>query len=160
MGRDPSADPSRDLVFIPTGSASPDYYGGLRPGKDLHANSVVALRASTGQFVWGFQVVHHDLWDYDVAAAPVLFTLRSRGKEIPAVAVTTKQGHLFVLDRTTGKPLLPVEERPVPPSKVSGESAWPTQPFPVATPNLVGSTAMSADSAWGISPEIAQCVAP
>ena len=148
-----SADPSRDLVFIPTGRASPDYFGGLRPGKDLYANSVVALRASTGQFVWGFQVVHHDLWDYDVAASPVLFTWRSGGKEIPAVAVTTKQGHLFVLDRVTGKPLLPVEERPVPASKVAGESSWPTQPFPVATPNLVGSTAMAADSAWGITPD-------
>jgi len=148
-----SADPARDMVFIPTGSASPDYYGGLRPGKNLNANSVVTLRASTGEFVWGFQVVHHDLWDYDVAAEPALFTLRRDGKDIPAVAVTTKQGHLFVLDRLTGKPLLPVEERPVPPSRVAGESAWPTQPFPVATPNLVGSTTMSADSAWGLTPE-------
>ncbi|HYN82764.1 MAG TPA: pyrroloquinoline quinone-dependent dehydrogenase [Gemmatimonadaceae bacterium] len=148
-----SADPARDLVFIPTGSASPDYYGGLRPGKDLYANSVVALRASTGHFVWGFQVVHHDLWDYDVAASPALFTWRRDGKETPAVAIATKQGHLFVLDRLTGKPLLPVEERPVPASKVTGESAWPTQPFPVATPNLVGSTAMAADSAWGVSAE-------
>ena len=148
-----SADPSRDLVFIPTGSASPDYFGGLRPGRNLYANSVVALRASSGEFIWGFQVVHHDLWDYDVAAEPVLFTLHRDGKDIPAVAVTTKQGHLFVLDRLTGKPLLPVEERPVPPSRVAGETAWPTQPFPVATPNLVGNTTMSADSAWGLTPE-------
>ena len=148
-----SADPARDLVFIPTGSASPDYYGGLRPGRDLHANSVIAIRASTGEFVWGFQAVHHDLWDYDVAAEPALFTLHRDGRDIAAVAVATKQGHIFVLDRETGKPLLPVEERPVPASTVAGESAWPTQPFPVATPNLVGSTTMSADSAWGITPE-------
>ena len=148
-----SSDPARDLVFIPTGSASPDYYGGLRPGKNLHANSVVALRASTGEFVWGFQVVHHDLWDYDVAAEPALFTLHRDGRDIPAVAVTTKQGHLFILDRLTGKPLLPVEERPVPPSTVSGETAWPTQLFPVATGNLLGSTTVTADSAWGLTPE-------
>ena len=148
-----SADPARDMVFIPTGSASPDYYGGLRPGKNLHANSVVALRASTGEFIWGFQVVHHDLWDYDVAASPALFTFHRDGKNIPAVAVTTKQGHLFVLDRLTGRPLLPIEERPVPSSRVTGETAWPTQPFPVATPNLVGSTTMSPDSAWGLTSE-------
>ncbi len=148
-----SADPERDLVFIPTGSASPDYYGGLRPGKDLWANAVVALRASTGEFVWGFQVVHHDLWDYDVAAEPALFTLRRDGKEIPAVGVTTKQGHVFVLDRLTGKPLLPVEERSVPQSHVTGEVAWPTQPFPVATANLVGSTTITLDSTFGITPE-------
>ncbi|MEO7501096.1 MAG: pyrroloquinoline quinone-dependent dehydrogenase [Gemmatimonadaceae bacterium] len=148
-----SADPARDMVFIPTGSASPDYYGGLRPGKNLHANSVVALRASTGEFIWGFQVVHHDLWDYDVAASPALFTFRRDGRDIPAVAVTTKHGHLFVLGRLTGRPLLPVEERPVPPSRVAGEAAWPTQPFPVATPNLVGSTTMNADSTWGLTPE-------
>ncbi len=148
-----SSDPARDLVFIPTGSASPDYYGGLRPGKNLYANSVVALRASTGEFIWGFQVVHHDLWDYDVAAEPALFTLRRDGRDIPAVAVSTKQGHLFVLDRLTGKPLLPVEERPVPQSSIAGESASPTQPFPVATGNLLGSTVMSADSTWGLTPD-------
>ena len=148
-----SSDPERDLVFIPTGSASPDYYGGLRPGRNLYANSVVALRASTGEFVWGFQVVHHDLWDYDVAAEPALFTFHSDGRDVLGVAVTTKQGHLFVLDRLTGKPLLPVEERPVPASMVTGESAWPTQPFPVATGNLVGSTTMTADSTWGLTDE-------
>ncbi|HVD59739.1 MAG TPA: pyrroloquinoline quinone-dependent dehydrogenase [Gemmatimonadaceae bacterium] len=149
-----SGDPSRDLVFIPTGSASPDYFGGLRPGMDLYANSVVAIRASTGKFVWGFQVVHHDLWDYDVAASPTLFTWRSNGREIPAVAITTKQGHLFILDRETGKPILPVEERPVPKSNVNGETSWPTQPFPVATPNLVtGNGAPTADTAWATTDE-------
>src|SRR5207247_1356669 len=106
-----SVDPARDLVFVPVGSASPDYYGGARPGDNRWANSVVALRASTGQFIWGFQVVHHDLWDYDVPAQPVLFTLRRGSARIPAIAVATKMGHLFILDRLTGKPLFPVEER-------------------------------------------------
>ncbi|MDQ3696566.1 MAG: pyrroloquinoline quinone-dependent dehydrogenase [Gemmatimonadota bacterium] len=148
-----SADPGRDLVFVPTGSASPDYYGGVRPGKNLHANSVVALRASTGAVVWGFQVVHHDLWDYDVAAQPVLVTLRRDGRDVPAVAVATKVGHIFLLHRETGVPLLPIEERPVPRSTIPGEEAWPTQPFPVATPNLVGPTDVTPDDAWGLTPE-------
>jgi len=104
-----STDPERDLVFVPTGSASPDFFGGERPGANAHANSVVALRASTGRLVWAFQVVHHDLWDYDVPAQPVLFTLRRGGSALPAVAVGTKMGHLFILDRRTGAPLFPVE---------------------------------------------------
>ena len=95
-----SVDAERGLVFIPTGSASPDYFGGLRPGDDKWANSVVALKAATGEFVWGFQVVHHDLWDYDVASQPVLFTWRD---ETPAVAITTKMGRVFVLNRVTGR---------------------------------------------------------
>jgi quinoprotein glucose dehydrogenase len=122
-----SVDPARDLVFIPTGSASPDFFGGLRPGDNRHANSVVALRVSTGRLVWSFQVVHHDLWDYDVAARPELIEIGGN----PAVAVLTKLGHYFVLDRLTGRPLLPVEERPVPKSDVPGESPSATQPFPV-----------------------------
>ncbi|HYO82404.1 MAG TPA: PQQ-binding-like beta-propeller repeat protein [Bryobacteraceae bacterium] len=122
-----SADEQRDLVFIPTGSASPDFYGGLRPGDNRHANSVVALKGSNGEFVWSFQVVHHDLWDYDVAARPELIDVAGR----PAVGVLTKIGHYFLLDRLTGKPLLPVEERPVPKSDVEGESASTTQPFPL-----------------------------
>src|SRR5262249_6178922 len=109
-----AADAARDLVFLPTGSASPDFYGGVRPGDNRHANSVVALRASTGQLVWSFQVVHHDLWDYDVASQPALIEFRGR----PAVAVNTKMGNLFVLDRETGKPLHTVEERAVPKSDV------------------------------------------
>src|SRR5437773_1048780 len=115
-----STDPERDLVFVPTGSASPDFFGGERPGANAHANSVVALRASTGRLVWAFQVVHHDLWDYDVPAQPVLFTLRRGGSALPAVAVGTKMGHLFILDRRTGAPLFPVEERAVPGSDVPG----------------------------------------
>jgi quinoprotein glucose dehydrogenase len=122
-----SADAGSGLVFVPTGSASPDFYGGLRPGENRYANSVTALKASTGKLVWSFQVVHHDLWDYDVASRPELIEVN--GKR--AIGVLTKMGHFFALDRLTGKPLLPVEERPVPKSGIPGESASPTQPFPV-----------------------------
>jgi quinoprotein glucose dehydrogenase len=124
-----AADPERDLVFVPTGSASPDYYGGERRGANLYANSLVALRASTGERVWHFQVVHHDLWDYDVASPPALATLSKDGREIPVVLQTTKTGQLFVLNRETGEPVFPVVERPAPKSTVPGEEAWPTQPF-------------------------------
>jgi quinoprotein glucose dehydrogenase len=148
-----SADPERDLLFIPTGSPSPDFYGGLRPGDNRHANSVVALRGSTGQFVWAFQTVHHDLWDYDVAAQPVLVSLRREGREIPAVVQATKMGFLFVLHRETGEPLFPVEERPVPQSTVPGEKTWPTQPFPVRPPPLMPMEPLRPGDAWGIDAE-------
>jgi len=121
-----SVDLERDLVFIPTGSASPDFFGGLRPGDNRYANCVVALKTSTGQFVWSFQVVHHDLWDYDVASRPELVDFKGK----PAVAVLTKIGHYFVLQRDTGEPLLPVEERAVPKSSIEGEAASASQPFP------------------------------
>jgi len=123
-----SVDAERDLVLIPTGSASPDFYGGLRPGDNRYANCVIALRASTGRLLWSFQVVHHDLWDYDVASRPE--PIEFGGK--PAVGVLTKIGHYFVLDRLTGKPLLPVQERPVPHSDVEGERAARTQPIPAS----------------------------
>jgi quinoprotein glucose dehydrogenase len=125
-----SADTARDLVFLPVGSASPDFYGGERRGDNHYSSSVVALRASTGAFVWAFQVVHHDIWDYDVPAQPVLFGLKRNGVTIPAVAVATKMGHVFILDRRTGTPLFQVEERPVPATDVPGEATSPTQPFP------------------------------
>jgi quinoprotein glucose dehydrogenase len=112
--------------------ASPDYYGGERLGDNLFSDSVVALRADTGALVWHFQTVHHDLWDYDVASPPILFDWRNDGRTIAAIGVASKTGHLFVLDRETGKPLIPVEERPVPKSDVPGEEASPTQPFPTA----------------------------
>jgi quinoprotein glucose dehydrogenase len=121
-----SVDVARGLVFIPTGSASPDFFGGTRPGDNHHANSVVALRTADGKFVWSFQVVHHDLWDYDVASRPELIDVQGK----PAIGVLTKMGHYFALDRLTGKPLLPVEERAVPKSDVEGETASPTQPVP------------------------------
>jgi len=145
-----SADTARDLVFIPVGSASPDFYGGERLGDNKYANSVVALRASTGAFVWAFQVVHHDLWDYDVPAQPVLFTLRRGGASIPAVAIGTKMGHVFVLDRRDGKPLFPVEERQVPPSDVPGEKASPTQPFPPPAFRIAPES-LSASNAFGVT---------
>jgi quinoprotein glucose dehydrogenase len=120
-----AADPARDMVFVPTSSASPDYFGGERLGRNDYANSIVALRASTGKVLWHFQTVHHDLWDYDNASPPLLATVRGQ----PAVIQTTKTGMMFVLNRDTGRPIFPVEERPVPASTVPGERAWPTQPF-------------------------------
>ncbi len=116
-----SVDSQHDLVFVPTGSASPDYYGGIRRGDNRWANSVVALRASTGAFVWGFQVVHHDLWDYDVASQPALIAWRDG---TPAVVINTKMGHVFVLNRLTGAPLLPVEERSVPGARSCFPATW------------------------------------
>ena len=142
-----SADPEHDLVFIPTGSASPDYYGGIRKGDNKWANSVVALRASTGKFVWGFQVVHHDLWDYDVASQPTLFRWKDA---TPAMVINTKMGRVFVLNRLTGTPLLPVEERSVPKTDIAGEESAPTQPF--STSSLVPE-GVSANDAWGPTPE-------
>lgn len=147
-----SADPARDLVFVPTGSASPDFFGGARLGQNLYANSVVALRASTGQVVWHFQVVHHDLWDYDVPAQPVAFTLHRGGRDVAALAVATKMGHLFILDRTSGVPLVPVTEQPVPQSDVEGEQTWPTQPFPPPAYRFVSESLPVAD-VFGLTPE-------
>jgi quinoprotein glucose dehydrogenase len=143
-----AADPARDLVFIPTGSASPDYFGGARPGDNKWANAIVALKASTGEFVWGFQVVHHDLWDYDVPSQPSLIEYRGR----PAVVVTTKIGHVFVLDRVTGKPLHAVNERKVPASDIPGENASPTQPVPEWSAMVP--QRLTAGDAWGATAEM------
>jgi quinoprotein glucose dehydrogenase len=147
-----SADAARDVVFVPVGSASPDFYGGERLGQNLFANSLVALRASTGTVVWHFQVVHHDLWDYDIPAQPVLFTLHRGGRDILAVAQPTKMGFLFILNRETGEPLFPVEERRVPASDVPGEEAWPTQPFPTRPTPLVP-IQLTAEDAFGVTGE-------
>ena len=144
-------DTARDLIFVPTGSASPDYYGGLRPGDDKWANSVVALDAKTGKVAWGFQLVHHDLWDYDTASPPLLATITNHGVRVPVVIQGNKTGYLYVLNRDNGKPVFPVEERRVPPSDVAGEMASPTQPIPVAPPPL-SPQRMSADEAWGPTP--------
>src|SRR3954468_6963191 len=130
------ADPARNLVFVPTSSPSPDYFGGERLGDDLFTDSVVALRADTGARVWHFQTVHHDLWDYDVASPPILFDWQKDGRTVAAVGIASKTGHFFVLDRATGQPLIPVEERAVPKSDVPGEEASPTQPFPTAPRSL------------------------
>ena len=144
-----AADPERDLVFVPTSSPSPDYYGGERLGDNRYGNSIVALRASTGRVVWHFQTVHHDLWDYDNAAPPTLVTITRAGREIPAVLQATKTGQLFVLHRETGEPIFPVEERAVPASDVAGERASPTQPFsslPALSPHR-----LTADQAFGMN---------
>jgi quinoprotein glucose dehydrogenase len=147
-----SVDAKRGLVFLPTGSASPDYHGFKRPGDNKWANSVVALSAKTGEFVWGFQLVHHDMWDYDTASQPVLAELRKQNSEIPVVIAGNKTGNLFVLNRETGVPVFGVEERPVPKSDATDEVASPTQPFPLAPPSLVPQT-LTADDAWGINPQ-------
>ncbi len=147
-----SVDEERNLVFIPTGCSSPDYYGGNRLGDNLYANSIVALDASTGKMVWHFQVVHHDIWDYDIAAQPMLIDIIRDSRKIPAVAVGTKMGHIFILDRTTGKPLFPIEERDVPVSDIKGEQSSRTQPFPIR-PKPLGLQEVSAKDAWGPTPE-------
>ena len=131
-----SVDQTRGLVFLPIGSPAYDFYGGDRKGENLFGNSLVALNAATGKLVWYFQTVHHDLWDYDLPAQPSLITVRHNGRLVPAVVQITKMGFVFVFDRVTGKPLFPVEERPVPQSDVPGEATWPTQPFPVKPPAL------------------------
>ncbi len=146
-----TVDAARGLVFVPTGSASPDYYGGLRPGDDKWANSVVALHAKTGKLAWGFQLVHHDLWDYDTASPPLLTTIPHDGKQVDVVVQGNKTGFLYVLDRDTGAPVFPVEERAVPKSDVPGEVASPTQPIPVVLPALAPQH-LSADEAWGPTP--------
>ncbi len=131
-----SVDVERGMVFLPLGSPAYDFYGADRKGKNLFGNSLVALDAATGKLRWHFQMVHHDVWDYDLPAQPNLVTVRRNGRVIPAVSQVTKMGFVFVLDRLTGKPLFPVEERSVPKSDVPGEATWPTQPFPLKPPPL------------------------
>ncbi len=146
-----SADEERGLVFVPTGNPSPDSYGGQRDGIDYYGSSTVALDAETGELVWHFQSVHHDVWDYDVGSQPTLFQIEGVGGGAPAVAQATKMGHVFLLDRETGEPLYPVEERPVPQDGVPGETLSPTQPFPTHPPPL-HPTEVTSDSAWGFTP--------
>lgn len=129
-----SVDPERGWVFVPTGSAAFDFWGGNRKGRNLFANTLLALDAATGERVWHFQAVRHDLWDRDLPATPNLLTLRRDGRRVDAVAQITKSGHVFVLDRETGEPLFPVEEVEVPASDLDGEEAWPTQVLPVEPP--------------------------
>ena len=146
-----SADPERDLVFVPTASAAPNFYGGTRPGDNRWANSVVALKAQSGEVAWAFQTIHHDVWDWDVPAAPIVADLNIDGETVPVVIVLTKQSLVFVLNRDTGEPVYEVEERPVPTDGVPGEVLSPTQPFPVKPPPLM-QTSISPDDAWGLSP--------
>jgi quinoprotein glucose dehydrogenase len=145
-----AVDDERGLVFVPTGSASPDFYGGERPGDDRWANSLVALRASSGEFVWGRQLVHHDLWDYDLAAQPMLVDVDHAGAKVAAVVQLTKTGQVFVFVRDSGEPLFPIEERPVPQTAVAGEKPSPTQPFS-ALPPLVPHAAVTPGDAVGFT---------
>jgi quinoprotein glucose dehydrogenase len=123
-------DTNTGVMYIPTGTARYDFYGGNREGKNLYANSINAIDATTGKHLWSFQVVHHDLWDFDIPQAPKLMTIHKDGKDIPVVIQATKFGYIYVLDRRNGKPIWPIKETPVPKSDVPGEKAWPTQPVP------------------------------
>lgn len=147
-----SADEQRNLVFLPTTSPSPDFYGGERLGDNLFANSIVALDASTGELEWHFQTVHHDLWDYDIASQPLLIDINKNGKQVPVVVQATKMGHVFVLNRETGRPVFSVEERSVPQTGVPGERSAATQPFPVRPAPLHNSEV----NIWNYSKEHAE----
>jgi quinoprotein glucose dehydrogenase len=148
-----SVDESRGLVFLPTSSPSPDFWGGKRPGNNEHANSVVALRIETGELVWAFQTVHHDVWDYDLPAQPTLVRIDTGGDQRDVVIQPTKHGFVFVLDRDTGKPVWPVEERSVPQGAAGGEQLSPTQPFPTHVPALTLQT-ISTDDALSLLPSL------
>jgi quinoprotein glucose dehydrogenase len=145
-----SVDAKRGWVFLPTSSPSPDFFGGLRPGDNRHANSVVALDGPTGKLIWSFQTVHHDVWDYDLPAQPGLYTITLDGKPRDVVVQVTKTGMVFVLDRDTGEPVIPVEERPTPQGGAPGETLSPTQPFPVR-PGLLVPDRAKADDAFGVT---------
>ncbi len=125
-----AVDEKRGIVYVPTGSVGGDFYGGVRKGQNLYANSLLALDAATGSYIWHYQTIHHDLWDRDLPANPNLITLHHNGKVIDAVAQITKHGYIFIFDRTNGEPLFPINEVPVPASDLPGEEAWPTQPIP------------------------------
>ena len=145
-----SVDAERGLVFLPTSTASPDYYGGERPGNNEHANSVVALDARNGNVVWAYQIVHHDVWDYDLPSQPGLYEIWQDGQARDVVVQTTKMGLIFVLDRETGVPVIPVEEVPVPQQGVEGEVLSPTQPIPVRPPPIVPSE-LDPNTAFGVT---------
>ena len=157
-----SVDEERNLVFVPTGNTNPDYFGGHRDtrtdaerglsgGLDHYSSSLVALDGATGEVAWHFQMVHHDLWDYDTPAQPTLMDLRVDGRLVPVVVQVTKMGMTFVFHRETGEPVFPIEERPVPQGTVPGEYLSPTQPFPSHVPHLLP-TAVTADDVWGFTP--------
>lgn len=146
-----SIDEARGLVFMPTSSPSPDFFAGHRPGDNRHANSVVAISAATGDVRWAYQTVHHDAWDYDLPAQPTLTTLQLDSGPRDVVIQPTKQGLIFVLDRDTGEPVFPVEERPVPQNGAAGEALSPTQPFPTHVPPLVP-THLRPEDAFGLTP--------
>ena len=146
-----AVDEELNLVYLPTGNTTPDYFGGHRQGLDHYSSSVVALHGDTGEVAWHFQMVHHDLWDYDTPAQPALLTLTVAGEEIPALVQVTKMGLTFVFDRATGEPIWPVEERPVPQEgKMPEEYLSPTQPFPTHVPHMTDGR-ITPDMAWGLT---------
>ena len=146
-----SVDAGLGLVYVPTGNTSPDYYGGQRDGLDFYSSSIVALDGKTGEVRWHFPTVHHDLWDYDAPSQPVFLNFAKNGSVVPALIQPTKMGHLFFLDRRSGEPLFPVEERPVPQGGAPGETLSPTQPFPILPEPLHPAT-LTPDDAWGFTP--------
>jgi quinoprotein glucose dehydrogenase len=148
-----TVDAKRGIVYLPFGAPSVDRYGGDRPGANLFDSTLVALDARTGKPLWHFQAVHHDIWDYDLEAPPALIDVKRGGKTIPAVALINKTSLLFLLDRVTGKPIYGVEEKPVPPSDVPLEKAWPTQPFPVL-PKPLSRNSFSATDVATVTPEL------
>lgn len=148
-----SLDEERGVVYVPTGTASPDFYGGTRKGSNLFANSIIALDAATGKYIWHYQVVHHDLWDRDLPAAPNLLTVNHNGKTIDALAQITKQGYVYLLDRTNGKPVFPIPEVPVPQEALPGEKPWPTQPIPTL-PEPFSRQKFGPEDVSDLSPEI------
>ena len=150
-----SADDELGIVYIPIGTPTNDWYGGKRPGDNLFAESLVAVRAETGERIWHFQTVHHGLWDYDLPAAPTLIDINADGRPIKAVAQISKQGFTYVFDRITGEPVWPIEERPVPPSSMPGEVASPTQPFPTK-PAAFEPQGISDETLIDFTPELRQ----
>ena len=148
-----TVDPERGIAYAPVSIAGSDYVGVPRPGDNLYGTSLVAIDIATGKLKWHQQLVHHDIWDYDLAAAPTLVEVNRGGRRIPGVAQINKMGLLFIFDRTNGTPIFGMEERPVPQSKVPGEKTSPTQPFPVKPPPLARNTMKKADLPKGISPE-------
>jgi quinoprotein glucose dehydrogenase len=146
-----AADSERDLLFIPTAAPAPNYWGAHRPGDNRYANSIIALRGATGEVVWHFQTLHHDVWDRDVGSPPILTDITRDGQTIPAVIQLVKTGMVFAFNRVTGEPLFPIEERPVPTdTDIENEKLSPTQPFPTKPPVLVRNS-LSPDDAWGFT---------
>jgi glucose dehydrogenase len=148
-----SADPENDLVYIPTNSATIDYYGGFRPGDNLFAASIIALNASTGERSWHFQFVHHEIWNFDTPTAPIALDINVDGRDIPAVVQATKQGWLYTFNRLTGEPVWPIVERPVPASIVPGEVLSPTQPH-VTWPEPYSMQGIGEDDLIDFTPEL------
>jgi glucose dehydrogenase len=148
-----TVDVDRGLIFAPTGSPTSDFYGADRRGKNLYGNSLLAIDATTGRLRWFQQLVHHDIWDWDLPAAPTLIDVTRQGRTVPAVALITKMSTLFIFDRVSGEPLFGMEERAVPQSDVPGEATWPTQPFPLAPPPLARTSFDPARDLYALTPE-------